>query len=400
MTSLSSTPAEETPAPTTADDARNAVLNELAAEFGERAEGYDRTGEFPHENFRSLHRHGLLALAVPTRYGGAGASLATLARVIGRVSKADPSTGLILTMQYLFTDLTARSANWPEAVRAHVFATVVRDGALINGLRVEPALGTPARGGRPDTIARQEKDGWRINGRKIYSTGIHGLTWLSVWARTDETPPRIGGWLVHRDTPGVSVIESWDHLGMRATGSHEVVLENVVTPLEHGLNLWPEGHHGARLDATFALWNTTLVSTVYDSVARAARDWFVAWLDDRQPSNLGAPLSSLPHLQRIVGEIDTLLFANRILLDAAIGGRVEPPDAGSLKFLVSGNAISAVQKAVEAAGNPGLLRGNPLQRHLRNVLCSRIHTPQNDSILLSAGKAAFAPTSGDLSNGA
>jgi alkylation response protein AidB-like acyl-CoA dehydrogenase len=376
------------------------ILDELSAEFAERADHYDRTGEFPHENFRRLHEYDLLSLAAPKRYGGAEETLATLARVIAKVSKGDPSTGLILTMQYLFTNLAGRNATWPEHLRARVFESVVRDGALINGLRVEPALGTPARGGLPDTTARREADGWRINGRKIYSTGIHGLTWLSVWARTDEEKPLVGGWLVPRDAPGVSVIESWDHLGMRATGSHEVVFDNVLVPHDHGSGLWPEGHHGARLDATFALWNTVLVSTVYDSVARAARDWFVAWLDERRPSNLGAPLSSLPHLQRVVGEIDALLFANRVLLDAAIAGQVAPTQSGQLKYLVSGNAIAAVQKAVESAGNPGLLRANPLQRHLRNVLCSRIHTPQNDAILLDAGRAAFERAAGAVSNGA
>ncbi len=389
MTFLSSVAADES-APTTSVRPLDDILDELGGEFAERADRYDRTGEFPHENFRRLREYGLLSLATPKRYGGAGETLPTLARVIAKVSKGDPSTGLILTMQYLFNDLTARSTSWPEHLRARVFESVVRDGALINGLRVEPALGTPARGGLPDTIARREPDGWRINGRKIYSTGIHGLTWLSVWARTDETPPRIGGWLTPRNAPGVSVVENWDHLGMRATGSHEVVFDNVLVPLDHGTSIWPEGHHGSRLDAQFALWNTVLVSTVYDAVARAARDWFVAWLEERRPSNLGAPLSSLTHLQRVVGEIDTLLFANRILLDAAIAGSVAPRDAGQLKYLVSGNAIAAVQKAVESAGNPGLIRANPLQRHLRNVLCSRIHTPQNDSILLAVGRAAFA----------
>lgn len=376
------------------------VLDELGAEFGRRAGHYDRTGEFPRENFRRLHEYGLLALATPQRYGGAGESLVTLARVIRKISKGDPSTGLILTMQYLFTDLVARSTSWPEHLRAHVFETVVRDGALINGLRVEPALGTPARGGLPDTIARQEPNGWRINGRKIYSTGIHGLTWLSVWARTDETPPRVGGWLVPRHAAGISVIENWDHLGMRSTGSHEVAFEDVLVPLENGTSIWPEGHHGARLDPEFALWNTVLVSTVYDAAASAARDWFVGWLGDRRPSNLGASLSSLPYLQRVVGEIDTLLLANRLLLEAAIEGKVAAREAGQLKYVVSGNAIAAVQKAVEFAGNPGLIRANPLERHLRNVLCSRIHTPQNDSVLLAAGNAAFAASAENASKGA
>lgn len=78
----------------------------------------------------------------------------------------------------------------------------------------------------------------------------------------------------------------------------------------------------------------------------------------------------------MVGRIDTLLFANQSLLNAAVSGQTEPRHAGQLKHLVSRNAIQAVELAIEAAGNPGLSRRNPLERHYRDVLCSRIHTPR------------------------
>jgi len=68
-----------------------------------------------------------------------------------------------------------------------------------------------------------------------------------------------------------------------------------------------------------------------------------------------------------------------------------PPatECGMIKMTVTTNAIAAVERAVELIGNPGLSRANHLERHLRDVLCSRIHTPQNDSILVAAGRAAF-----------
>ncbi|HMD03763.1 MAG TPA: acyl-CoA dehydrogenase family protein [Candidatus Binatus sp.] len=64
-------------------------------------------------------------------------------------------------------------------------------------------------------------------------------------------------------------------------------------------------------------------------------------------------------------------------------------ESGLVKMTVTTNAIAAVERAVELVGNPGLSRANKIERHLRDVLCSRIHTPQNDSILLAAGRAAF-----------
>ncbi|MFN5408709.1 acyl-CoA dehydrogenase family protein, partial [Bradyrhizobium sp.] len=100
-------------------------------------------------------------------------------------------------------------------------------------------------------IARRTPDGWRISGRKIYSTGAPGLSWMLIWARSDEPKPRVGGWLVPGDAPGVSIVESWDHLGMRATGSHDVTLDDVLVPLEHGPEYQDDVAENVRLDTQF-----------------------------------------------------------------------------------------------------------------------------------------------------
>ena len=124
-------------------------------------------------------------------------------------------------------------------------------------------------------------------------------------------------------------------------------------------------------------------------MARAARDWLARFLNERTPSNLGAPLASLPRFQDVLGRIDTLLFANQSLLDSAAAGHIAPSHAGQIKHLVSANAIQAVELAIEAAGNPGLSRRNPLERHYRDVLCSRIHTPQDDVVFGQVGRNAL-----------
>ena len=140
------------------------------------------------------------------------------------------------------------------------------------------------------------------------------------------------------------------------------------------------------------VWSQVLTSAIYDAVARAGRDWFVRWAQERVPANLGAPLASLPRFQELVGNIDALLLQNRVLLDSAARGEIAVGDMGLVKHLVTENAIAAVEKAIAASGNPGLSRQNALQRHYRDVLCGRIHTPQSDVILTGAGKAAFAVT--------
>ncbi len=366
------------------------LLENLGEQLAATAHLYDESGAFPHDNFRLLHEHGLVALTVPKALGGGGANLAQARKAISAIAKGEPSTALILVMQYLQHTRLQDSKNWPEALRLQVAGDAVQDGALINALRVEPDLGTPARGGLPATVARRTAAGWRISGRKIYSTGSHGLTWFSVWARSTDEDPLVGAWLVHKDTPGISIIDAWDHLGMRATCSHEVLFDNVLVPLDHAVSVSPWSAPQAELDGDGFLWMAVLLSSVYDGIAQAARDWLVDWLEQRKPSNLGATLSTLPRFQETVGHIDTLLFANRSLLDAAAEGHTSTSHAAQLKYLVTGNAIRAVELAIEASGNPGLSRHNPLQRHYRDVLCSRVHTPQNDAVLQGVGKAVFA----------
>lgn len=367
----------------------DALLPTLTARFAASADAHDRDSSFPFENFAALKDAGLLALTAPSDLGGLDADLPTALKVIRAVARGEPATALVLVMQYLFLGSLDGRGGWPEHLKALVIESAVRDGGLINALRVEPDLGTPARGGLPATVARRTPEGWRLSGRKIYSTGCPALTWMVVWARTDDAEPLVGPWLVHRSTPGWRIEETWDHTGLRASGSHDVIFEDALVPLDRALSPQPPGGP-PQIDPKFAIWSSVLTAAIYDSVARAARDWFVGWLMDRKPANLGASLSTLPRFQELVGSIDALLLQNRVLLDAAAEGRLPLSESSLVKHLVTENAIAAVEKAIAASGNPGLSRHNPLQRHYRDVLCGRIHTPQADVILTGAGKSAFA----------
>jgi alkylation response protein AidB-like acyl-CoA dehydrogenase len=361
----------------------SALSDAIAATSGQ----HDREASFPFENFALLHQHGLLALTIGRDFGGDGADLPTTLEVVRAVAKGDAATALVLVMQYLF-----HAAMPIRDIEPSVYRRIARDaveqGALINALRVEPDLGSPARGGLPATLARRTPEGWRISGHKIFSTGIPALTWLNVWARTDEAEPRTGGFLVHRDSPGIQVVDSWDHLGLRASGSHDVIFDEVLVPADHVLDLRPAGETPPYA-AKFALWSAVLTAAIYDATAWAARDWLVGWMLERKPANLGASLSTLPRFQEAIGAIDALLLSNRCLLDSAAAGLVTPVEANLVKHLVTENAIQAVQRGLEISGNPGLSRHNPLERYFRDVLCGRVHTPQGDVCLAGAGRAAF-----------
>jgi alkylation response protein AidB-like acyl-CoA dehydrogenase len=369
------------------------IADALAREFAQHAGAHDRAGSFPFENFDRLSGAGLTALTVPREYGGRGAGLFETCAVVGAIARGDASTALVLTMQYIAHALLAQNPHWPRHLVGRVSRDAVEQGAFINHLRVEPELGTPARGGLPASVATRQSGGWLISGHKLYSTGIPLLSWLAVWARTDEAAPRVGIWLVPAEAAGIQVIESWDHLGMRASASHEVVLSAVQVPADHAVDLRPPSQWAAP-DAVESAWFTLPIAALYDGVARAARDWLVRYLIERTPSNLGAPLSTLPRFQEAVGEIDGLLLTNQVLIRTAAertdwGSPPAVHESGLIKLGVTTNAIEVVQRALALVGNPGLSRHNPLERHYRDVLCSRVHTPQNDSIMLNAGRAAF-----------
>ncbi len=405
MSSPSPSPSSSVSVSVAVGTPRQDVLNQLAAEFAATAAEHDRTGTFPVANLARLHEVGLVGLTVPVAYGGAGANISTVVDVLGTIARGDPATALVLAMTYLAHAHQDGSGGWPHAVYSRVAHSTVAEGAMVNHLRVEPDLGTPARGGLPATTARWIGDGWELTGHKIYSTGAPVLRWMLVWAATDpaadpagpaDAEPRVGNFLVPADAAGIEIVRTWDHFGMRATESHDVVFDRVRLSADAGLGLVPvSALRDLTIDPSIAAWGGLAISTIYLGVAEAARDWLVGFLHERVPSNLGKPLASLPRFQAAVGEIDVTLTTARVLVETTANG-VDAGDAAAaaranaVKSTVTNAAIRAVGEAVALIGNPGLTRVNPLERHFRNVLCGRVHTPQDDAIHAAAGQALLA----------
>ena len=356
-----------------------------------RAADHDRDASFPFKAIALFREAGLLALTVPRAYGGAEADLSTVCAVLEEIGRGDASAGLVLAMQLTWFATLNRGA-WPPSLVERLNRAAVEDGALINALRVEPELGTPARGGLPATTVERVPGGWLLNGHKIYATGSPALSYYAVWARTTGEQPRVGYIIVPRDVAGVRIVETWNHIGMRASGSHDVIFENVFIPDEFIADMRPPAAWNAR-DPFSAAWGSLPIAALYTGIARAARDWLVGYLNERTPANLGAPLATLPRFQIAVGEIETLLQINHALIaqnlaelerDQAAGGR-----AALVKSVATNNTIRAVDIALGLVGNPGLSRHHPLERYHRDALCGRVHTPQDDTVMQGLGRAAL-----------
>ncbi|MDX3850085.1 acyl-CoA dehydrogenase family protein [Streptomyces sp. AK02-01A] len=369
-----------------------AVTEALAA----RAAEHDRDASFPAEGFTLAQEAGLLTATVAARHGGPGAGLADTARILRALGAGDPAVALVTAMTLFTHAAEARTAGWPAAAYGRLLDEAAAAPVLLNFLRVEPELGSPVRGGLPATTARRDGAHWLLTGRKIYSTGAVGLSRMLVFARTDENPVRVGSFIVRAGSPGLTVEPTWDHLGLRASRSDDVVLDSVRVPLADVIGLAEAGDTpGARPDPETGAWSALGLSALYLGVAGAARDWLTGFLHERVPTALGAPLATLPRFQTAVGEIETALFGANTLVDT-VAARVDSGDlaaaeqAGAVKVLAVRAAVSSVEGALALTGNHGLTRANPLQRHYRDVLCGRVHTPQDDSVLLTTGRAALA----------
>jgi alkylation response protein AidB-like acyl-CoA dehydrogenase len=297
-------------------------------------------------------------------------------------------------MHYIQHLVMARSERWPSHLARKLARETIDGIALINALRVEPELGSPARGGLPATVARRTATGWRLTGRKIYSTGAPILKWYAVWAKTDEPQTRVGMFLVPAGLPGTRIVETFDHLGLRASGSHDVMFDDVIFPLDHEIDV-RKPEEWRTPDGTQATVHAIFVAALYDGVARAARDWLVEFLKTREPANLGAPLASLPRAQEVLGAIETRLIVNARLIDGFAadfdhGVLLSAAESNVIKLTVTNNAVAAVEDALSLSSNHGLSRANPLERHYRDVLCGRVHTPQDDATRTSLGRSALA----------
>ncbi|MFJ9776851.1 acyl-CoA dehydrogenase family protein [Kitasatospora sp. NPDC101157] len=363
------------------------VVDLLAA----RAEEHDRDATFPYQGIEAVHEAGLLTLTVSPRYGGPGGTLADTVRVLAQLGRGDASVAVVTAFTLLQHAEQARRAGWPAAGYRRLLTESRRGPALVNTLRVEP-------GGRPDalpgTVARRDDAGWLLTGRKTYCTGAEALAWMAVTARTDEPEPRVGTFLVRGESEGLEIDPTWDQLGLRASASHDVVLDGVRVPAEHALGLRTPGREdGAEAELARA-WQDLALAAVAIGVARAAEGWLVRFLNQRTPANLTEPLGTLPRYRCALGEIEAQLIGAEELVHG-LAPRVDrgEPDAvartGPAQLLATRAATAAVQQAVALTGNPGLSRRHPLERYLRDVLSSRVHLAPEEAVLDAAGRAAL-----------
>ncbi|WP_425284935.1 acyl-CoA dehydrogenase family protein [Methylobacterium pseudosasicola] len=361
------------------------VVETLAA----TAPAADAAAAFPRAGIRAVHEAGLLELTVAERYGGRALPLGDVARLIAALGRGDPSVALISLMTLSSHLNQAQHNHWPEEVYRRVLAESGRGPVLLNAARGEPDLGSPARGGLPQTRARRTARGWSISGTKRFVTGCEGLSYFLVWASTDETPQRVGTFIVPAGTPGIRIIETWKSLGLRASGSHDVAFDGVEVGRDDVIGMTSADDAGQDNRAHAAV--TLVLTALYLGVAEAAQDGFLAFAEGRVPANLGYPIARTERFVTLAGEIDLLIGGARQLIFDALDQEAGEPERLLRARLLAGRQLrQAVQLAVGALGNPGLSVTTGLERHFRDIQSVLVHAPQEDTVVGILGRAAFS----------
>jgi alkylation response protein AidB-like acyl-CoA dehydrogenase len=376
---------------------RQATFIELGERMGaiaaDQADAHDRNNTFPHNTFDALRESGYLALTVPIEFGGLGASPLEALLAQERLAKGSGSVGLGTTMHLGAMGGLADSRAWPFSLLERIFHEVVTDGVLINGLASEPELGSPSRGGGFRTRATRTSGGWIVNGRKTWSTLSPGLTYGNVLLTlvNEQGEESRGSILVPMSSPGVRIENTWDNMSMRATGSHDVVFENVFVPDEFLLPQ-PKGLPASQVNG----W-TLMSSAVYLGIAQAARNFAVTFAKERVPSGLGKPIAELPNVQHRIAQIELLLLQARSVLYGTADVWDKHPEQwdsiawqfAAAKYTVTNNAIAITDQALRVVGSVGLQRKHPLERYFRDARAGLGNPPMDDVALTLIGKHAL-----------
>lgn len=355
-----------------------AAAQRLAPRFAARAAGYDAAGAFPVDDFADLRTAGLFGLMVPAELGGLGAGFGTYARVAYELARGNGATALVFNMHASVTGaLAGVTPELAEALSLPDEAMRARDGYLrgaADGRWYAVAMserGVGSRLSEMSTRYEEVDEGWHVKGAKTFCSGAGYADGYLVAARSGE---KVSQFLVPAGN-GIEVEKTWDALGMRATGSHDLHIDAVV-----GRDALLGGVEGLALVVAQLSphWMVASYAAVYVGVAQAAVDAAVAHLQQRK-------LTGLPAVRARVGRADAAVAAARLaVFEAARRVDEAPGDPETnrwvwrAKLLAGTTAAEVSASMLEAAGTSAMRRGNPLERLYRDARAGSLQPATSD----------------------
>lgn len=368
---------------------------ELAADFATRSSAHDVDGSHPTENYDRLRAEGFLALTMPRDFGGAGHSFLDHTIAYEALGQGCPSTALSFNMHASVVMPVLQSPEISAASKALMAGLVVGQGKLIGGNFSEPST-TSIIGERPlATRVRRVGDGWRITGRKMFASMLGASDFTLVLAYPDDaTSPAAGALvMIPREAPGRSVNRNWDVLGMRATRSDQLILEDCLVPAENVI-LRTDDIRGFRYAYLNWFWGS--YTAVYLGLAVAALDELIRAAHARQPEGYAQSLAWHPDVRRHVGELSAELEAARLITyRSAWLSDTQGPTADTTAALYRakyavGTAVSHITRvALTLGGAHGIFKGSRLEQLFRDGALAEIQPPPSDFCVQQVGMHAL-----------
>jgi alkylation response protein AidB-like acyl-CoA dehydrogenase len=399
----------------TPDESARAIdtARRLAAEFDRVGARHDRDNTFPDELVPLFKRSGLVGLNVPKRFGGLGADVWTTARCVQELAKGDAACTLAFNMHLGVVGFFR--GMWSEAHQQRYFTKVAQEQALLDGVYSEARAGVI---GLPDTVAIPVAGGFRVSGRKTWGTlslAADYHTFNVTVADADGSIPEDPDLRVAREVmlicsanaEGVRIDKTWDAMGMRASGTHTVVFDQLFVPAEDLVSSEFRPALFANLE-----WQSLTFASIYYGLACRAYDETVAILRKKSSGPVqGArdvQARSVGYVQRDLGELRVLNETTAATIENTAQALLQGRDQlwgpvlrlGLLevpKVVASENAIRVVQNAMRLVGGGSFLRGHILERLYRDARSGPFHPLTTDQTYEYLGKAAlglFDPPAG------
>ena len=372
------------------------VIRTLGQEkFAGRARRYDEEASFPFENYDDMRDAGILAMTVPKSLGGLGVEYADYALLAAEMGRWCGATALTFNMHActpLWTghiaddlDMSAADRRQHKKNRELHFSRIVENGAIF----AQPfSEGSSAAAGKAPfgTMAVKVDGGWLLNGKKIFASLSGAASYYGVLCTEDKPDASVRDTLfmaVPAESDGLSIVGPWDPVGMRATVSRTLVMEDVFIPDEQ--MLLPRGvyYQAARRWPHMFL---TLCPT-YMGLAQAAYDFTVAYLRG-EIEGIPVKRRMYPTKQITVADMWIKLQQTWALFKQATGeARVDPSKEDRLRayaaqYAVMENANEMCRLAIRTCGGQSMLKSLPLERLYRDSRLGSLMLPWTAELCL------------------
>jgi len=330
----------------------------------------DESAKFPEATVAEMGALGFMGLMVPEEFGGVGADVTSYALVVEEVSRVCGSHGLTLAAHNSLGCWPIAALGTDEQKKQFLPRAAEGKTLLSFGL-TESEAGSDAGGTR--TTAVRDGDQWVLNGSKMWITNSHYAEALIITAKTDPDAKGsrgISAFLVPTDTPGFTVEKKENKLGMRASDTAPLTLEDVRIPAGNLLGTEGDG---------FKYFMMTLdggrisIAAVALGIAVGAYDVAREYAKERE--QFGRPIARFQAIEFMIADMATQIEASRLLTYEACrlkdAGEPFGQMAAMAKLHASETAMFVTDKAIQILGGYGFTREYPVERMYRDAkLCT------------------------------